>query len=603
MDLQDPKQSDSSSSSTVKASDTSNSTPTKQETPLREIPSRLSTSISSWAQSLKGLQLSQLSHQDDSQSGNEGKLTLQRLTSGFGSLMTSNSSPKDASVEHNSKTTQSNVFGSLTKGLMDSSRTAMKNAQVKARQIASQNKKRYQEGEFDLDLAYITDKIIAMGFPSGYISSGFLGLFEGFYRNHMEEVIKFLETQHKGKYKVYNLCSERLYDASLFEGKVASFPIDEHDCPPMQLIVSFCGSAKSWLQQDVDNVVVVHSKVGIARTGLMISSLLLYLKTFPTADESIEYFNKERCIDSKGLVIPSQIRYVRYFGYTLTYFNGDVQSGRRCMLKGFRLHNCPYWIRPSITISKHSGVLFSTKKHPKTKDLMPEDFWFKSKQKGTVVFALPREPGLTELTGDFKVQFHDRQGDFCCWLNTSMIENRITMGTSELDGFDKRKVPSPGFQVEIVMVDYDSVRARNPASGNDKKNSNGNVINENPKRDRNSTAPNLSKNKDNKDDVFSDSDTEDKESANDNVAQVSRNVEEHYNSGKITNNVANQETSSIEAGKAEAGVANEVKKEATSSLRLEEAATLNSGSASEFKAIAADASVFSFGDEDEYESE
>jgi hypothetical protein len=24
----------------------------------------------------------------------------------------------------------------------------------------------------------------------------------------------------QGKYKVYNLCSERLYDASLFEGKV-----------------------------------------------------------------------------------------------------------------------------------------------------------------------------------------------------------------------------------------------------------------------------------------------------------------------------------------------------------------------------------------------
>lgn len=26
----------------------------------------------------------------------------------------------------------------------------------------------------------------------------------------------------QGKYKVYNLCSERLYDASLFEGKVCS---------------------------------------------------------------------------------------------------------------------------------------------------------------------------------------------------------------------------------------------------------------------------------------------------------------------------------------------------------------------------------------------
>jgi phosphatidylinositol-3,4,5-trisphosphate 3-phosphatase/dual-specificity protein phosphatase PTEN len=29
-----------------------------------------------------------------------------------------------------------------------------------------------------------------------------------------------------------------------------------------------------------------------------------------------------------------------------------------------------------------------------------------------MVFALPGEPGLAEVSGDFKIQFHDRQGDF-----------------------------------------------------------------------------------------------------------------------------------------------------------------------------------------------
>ncbi|KAL4359683.1 hypothetical protein AHAS_Ahas08G0101900 [Arachis hypogaea] len=85
----------------------------------------------------------------------------------------------------------------------------------------------------------------------------------------------------------------------------------------------------------------------------------------------------------------------------------------RCMLRGFRLHRCPYWIRPSITVSDHS-VLFSTKKHPRTKDLLLEDFWFSALKKGVMVFALPGEPGLTELAGDFKIHFHDRQGDFYC---------------------------------------------------------------------------------------------------------------------------------------------------------------------------------------------
>ncbi|KAI3855517.1 hypothetical protein MKX03_004374 [Papaver bracteatum] len=218
------------------------------------------------------------------------------------------------------------------------------------------------------------------------------------------------------KYKVYNLCSERLYDASLFEGKVACF--DDHICPPIQLITSFCLSA--------ENVVVVHCKAGMARTGLMISSLLLYLK-----------------------------RYVKYFEGIVTYFHGQNQPGRRCMLRGFRLHRCPYWIRPSITVYDHNGLLFSTKKHPRINGLMPEDFWFSAPRKGVVVFALPGELGLTELAGDFKIEFHNRQGDFYCWLNTTMKENR------------KRKLPSLGFLLKVVLVNWDDSIQTIPTTADD----------------------------------------------------------------------------------------------------------------------------------------
>lgn len=120
--------------------------------------------------------------------------------------------------------------------------------------------------------------------------------------------------------------------------QVASFPFDDHNCPPIQLIISFCQSAYSWLKEDIENVVVVHCKAGMARTGLMISSLLLYLKVkklfllglpwfscisywpidfylqfFPTAEESINYYNQKRCFDAKGLVLPSQIVSLFYY--------------------------------------------------------------------------------------------------------------------------------------------------------------------------------------------------------------------------------------------------------------------------------------------------
>ncbi|ONK61688.1 uncharacterized protein A4U43_C08F32540 [Asparagus officinalis] len=583
------------------------STSTGQETSVRDTPS-ITSGISSWAKSLK---IPKPSGQED---GNAGKSPFARLTSGIGLRLSPKSSPQDESAEGTSTATEPGVFGSLTKGFMDSSRSAVKAVSVKARHIVSQNKRRYQEDGFDLDMTYITENIIAMGFPAGDMSSGFFGYVEGFYRNHMEEVMKFFESRHKGKYKVYNLCSERLYDASLFEGKVACFPFDDHNCPPIQLITSFCQSAYSWLKEDIENVVVVHCKAGMARTGLMISSLLLYLKFFPTAEESMDYYNQKRCVDGKGLVLPSQIRYVKYFERILTYFNGENQPGRRCMLRGFRLHRCPYWIRPSITVSNHNEVLFSTKKHPRTKDLSPEDFWFSAPKKGIMVFALPGEPGLTELAGDFKIHFQDRQGDFYCWLNTTMMENRKILSTSDLDGFDKRKLPSPGFQVEVVLVDYDgSIPPRSTTPTITTESSGASATDTATKESSNPPPKQTTESSSqDKDEVFSDSDNETSKKkqakTSGDVLPPSTSVKEteakasQGEASKLADSV--QQVSLKQEEDSRTSKAPEMKSEGkTKSSSVVETQEMGSTGMSEFKAIAADASVFSFGDEDDYESE
>ncbi|XP_031283781.1 phosphatidylinositol 3,4,5-trisphosphate 3-phosphatase and protein-tyrosine-phosphatase PTEN2A isoform X1 [Pistacia vera] len=610
----DSGSSDSSTSPPTKAPEMKHSTTvdTGADNPSGDPPAKLSAAgISTWAKNLK-IPQPFAGTQEDSPPGSSAKSSFARFTSGFGLRLSPKSPQAEDVSEGTSTTAQSGLIGTITKGLVDSSKSAVKAVQVKARHVVSQNKRRYQEGGFDLDMTYITENIIAMGFPAGDMSSGFFGFVEGFYRNHMEEVIKFFETYHKDKYKVYNLCSERLYDASLFEGKVASFPFDDHNCPPIQLIISFCHSAYSWLKQDIENVVVVHCKAGMARTGLMISSLLLYLKFFPTAEESIDYYNQKRCVDGKGLVLPSQIRYVKYFERVQTYFNGENQPGRRCLLRGFRLHRCPYWIRPHITVSDHSGVLFSTKKHPRTKDLSSEDFWFTAPKKGVMVFALPGEPGLAELAGDFKIHFHDRQGDFYCWLNTTMMENRKILNTGDLDGFDKRKLPSPGFQVEVVLVDYNGPVPASPSSETVTKKSDESSGSAPALVNHGVAAPNENKetgNPDN-DDVFSDGEAEEggsskskKALAAGGTASTTSGYETKNNSDKVANLA--HATEKVSLGNVGAQPA-----ESTSELK-KEAAAVGGGipghevpnTQSEFKAMAADASVFSFGDEDDYESE
>ncbi|KAF8088912.1 hypothetical protein N665_0527s0030 [Sinapis alba] len=532
-------------------------------------PSMFSSSgLSSWAKSFTFPQ------QQDPNAGMSSAFT--RFTSELGLHLPTKGSDE---VGESPNTQVGGALESLTKAVVDSSRGAVKAMQVKARHIVSQNKRRYQEGEFDLDMTYITENIIAMGFPAGDISSGLFGFFEGLYRNHMEEVIKFFETHHKDKYKVYNLCSERLYDASRFEGKVASFPFDDHNCPPIQLIPSFCQSAYTWLKDDIQNVVVVHCKAGMARTGLMICCLLLYLKFFPTAEEAIVYYNQKRCLDGKALVLPSQIRYVKYYERVQNQFSGKVPPERRCMLRGFRLINCPYWIRPAITISNHNDILFSTKKHEKTKDLVPEDFWIKAPKKGVVVFAIPGEAGLTELAGDFKIHFQDSDGDFYCWLNTTLTDTRTMLKGIDFDGFEKRKLPAPGFHVEIVMVESDNSTQQQPRSS-----SGGDSGKIKSKQNRD-------------DDVFSDSDGD--EEGN------SKAVESSSTNDKTAGSMQQTSRDNESPPKTDDHSANRsVTSSSSSGLYNNPVQDDDSLAVSNIKAIAADASVFSFGDEEEdYESD
>lgn len=138
---------DSSSQPTVKASDVEHSAAAvsqQDDHNAHQTPSVSSPSgISSWARSLK-LPQSLGAAQEDSQNVNAGMSTFARFTSGLGLRMPPKAPAPDENNEGRTATAQSGVFESFTKGLVDSSRTAVKAMQVKARHIVSQNKRRYQ---------------------------------------------------------------------------------------------------------------------------------------------------------------------------------------------------------------------------------------------------------------------------------------------------------------------------------------------------------------------------------------------------------------------------------------------------------------------------
>lgn len=75
------------------------------------------------------------------------------------------------------------------------------------REMVSKEKIRFIDEKYNLDLTYITPKIIAMAYPA----EGF----ESLYRNRIKDVSDFMKERHKDGYMVIN-CSNRKYNYDFF---------------------------------------------------------------------------------------------------------------------------------------------------------------------------------------------------------------------------------------------------------------------------------------------------------------------------------------------------------------------------------------------------
>lgn len=112
------------------------------------------------------------------------------------------------------------------------------------RSIVSTNKNRTKAGKYNLDLTYITNRIIACGFPA----EGF----EAYYRNRKSDIIDFLEEHHDKMVKIYNLCAEAKYQYSQDSVKafsISKFPFLDHNVTNLQKVFTFCMDAALFLQR------------------------------------------------------------------------------------------------------------------------------------------------------------------------------------------------------------------------------------------------------------------------------------------------------------------------------------------------------------------
>eukprot|EP00913_Durusdinium_trenchii_P000674 g627.t1 len=180
---------------------------------------------------------------------------------------------------------------------------------------------RYVSNGFDLDLAYVTSKIIAMGFPGK--SSG------ACFRNPQSEVQRFLRWAHgDGCFRIYNLCAERSFRENGFPDETIHFPCADHCPPQFSKILEFCRDVEAWLKVDERNVAAIHCKAGkelqlfafVSRrrrhdptNAPRICALLLYAGAVLSARDALRWFGHVRGGTRAGVTIPSQIRWIAMF--------------------------------------------------------------------------------------------------------------------------------------------------------------------------------------------------------------------------------------------------------------------------------------------------
>ena len=307
-----------------------------------------------------------------------------------------------------------------------------KNSSSIVKALVSKKKNRFCFDGFDLDLTYITTRIIAMGFPSTSI--------EGLYRNPLEEVQRFFNTRHPSHYKVYNLCEEKTYSNNLFY-KQGYFPFKDHEAPPLNLIRPFCDDAKSFLDEDEKNVIAVHCKAGKGRTGTLICCLLLYMKVFDNSDECLQYYGMMRAENGKGVTIPSQIRYVNYFEKIIKDNMTHPITFIKKKIKKIRMFTIPKFHKiytPIFTINNNKNNYCSKKKKTVS-----------DKEGSNAVLDFDIDNNGFIVEGDVQIIFYrihiigKKENIFKLWFNTNFIPN-----DSNIYEFDKKSIDKANNDIE-----------------------------------------------------------------------------------------------------------------------------------------------------------
>ncbi|KAL3268396.1 hypothetical protein HHI36_007512 [Cryptolaemus montrouzieri] len=157
----------------------------------------------------------------------------------------------------------------------------------------------------DLDISYITSRIVVMPFPSE-------GLESAYRMNYIEDVKVFLDTRHpNNKYSIYNL-SGRTYHSKFGTIRIINckfaYP-DNFRAPLLNSLYQLSEDIYQYLAGDSRNVVVIHCTDGRATSATLVCGLLIYSGVCEVPEDALQMFAVKRIPPN---LRASELRYLYY---------------------------------------------------------------------------------------------------------------------------------------------------------------------------------------------------------------------------------------------------------------------------------------------------
>ena len=168
------------------------------------------------------------------------------------------------------------------------------------------DKKRFIDRKYNLDLSYITPRIIVMSYPTSRPKT--------FFGDYIKTAIEFLNERYDKDYLLINLDNEdKDFNFSKFNGKFLKYKIIFNMPPMLVTLFSICDEINNYLNKNLSNVVAINCQGGNGDLGIVVCSYLLYIKKFNEIKDSFNYYSKKRLNKGEGISIPGQKKYVEYF--------------------------------------------------------------------------------------------------------------------------------------------------------------------------------------------------------------------------------------------------------------------------------------------------